>query len=409
MKKMNHLFWMIIAGLIFHSCSVKNTSKLLKKGSVNNTNYVEEVGFNYSKDLILVDVMIDGKIYNFIFDTGAEITVIGEHIINNFEYKTAFLSNVNAGETSQELTFIELPKLSISSVDFENTGAVIADIGHFDEFFGCKSIDGILGNNVMRKATWQIDYQNQKLTIADDIQKINVSEDASVVKMNAGKIKNVYFNITIGDAFAKFTFDTGFNGKMKADSSLFSLLKSLDENLTYSVDSGIVVKNLYGSVYGKTYYTMVQSINLKGIEVNNQIIELSANSSYLIGNQFFKNYTLTIDWNNDNLYFEPTTEIKNDTLKRYEFDFVPNFITKKFEIARFQVEHTHEASVSFDAQIIEIDGVDVSNFSLDELCEYWKTERNILKNKETLDIIVLDEGVKKKIKLTNKVLLPRND
>lgn len=404
---MSKLFWVITVALIFHSCSFSKTTRLLKKGNINKTDYIETIDFNYTKDLIFVEVVIEEKTYNFIFDTGAEVTIIGEHIANDFEYKTAFSSGVNSGKSSKSLKFIQLPKLSIASIGFENTGAAIADISHFDEFFGCKSVDGILGNNVMRKATWQIDYQNQKMTIADDIQKINVAEDASVITMNAGKIRNVYFDVTVNEASSKFTFDTGFNGKIKADNRFFNLLKSSDENLIYSIDSGIVAKKLFGPVFGKTYHTMVESVDIEGVTLENQIIELSASNNYLVGNEFFKNYTLTIDWKNDNLFFETVNDIKTDTLKGYEFDFIPNFITKKFEIIRFQEEHTLENPPSFDAEIIEIDGVDVANFSLDELCDYWKTESENIKNQATLDIVVLDKGVKRKIRLSNKVLLTK--
>lgn len=404
MKTLNKICLTIAVALIFHSCSFYKTPQLIKKGEVKNTDYVQEMEFNYSNDLIFIEVVINEKKYNFVFDTGAESSVIGKHIVDEIEYKLVTSAKVN---DTDRLEFIEIPKISIASVDFENTGAIIADIAHFDEFFGCKSIDGIIGNNLMRKAAWQIDYKNQKITIADNAKKLNVAENASAITMNAGKIRNVYFDITIDGVPAKFIFDTGYNGKIKADSTFFNLLITKNKNLTYSSESGVTNSTIFGAVIGTTYNTMVKNVDIEGIVLTDQIISLGSRNRYLIGNQVFKNYTLTIDWKNDNLFFEPTTEFKADTLKGYELSFSPNFITKKIEISRFQVEHALKEKISIDAEILKINGVDVANFSLEELCAYWERESENMKDYETLDIVVLDEGVTKKIRLTNKVLVSK--
>lgn len=402
MKTLHKICFIIAAALIFQSCSFYKAPQLIKKGVVKNTDYVQEMAFNYSNDLIFVAVIINEKKYNFVFDTGAETSVIGKHIVDEIEYKSVTSVKVNAAE---RLEFIEIPKITIASVDFENTGAIIADITHFDKTFGCKSIDGIVGNNLMRKAAWQIDYKNQKITIADNIKKLNVAENASAITMNAGKIRNIYFDVTIDGVPAKFTFDTGYNGKIKADSSFFNSLAAKNEDLTYATDSGVIAYTIFGAKMGKTYHTMAKSVDIEGLILTNQIIALGGDNHYLIGNEVFKNYTLTIDWESDQLYFEPTTEIKADQLKGYELSFTPNFITKKFEIVRFRVEHALEEKISVDAEILKINGVDVTNFSLEEFCAYWEKESKNIQNYETLDIVVLDDGVMKKIRLTNKVLL----
>ena len=159
--------------LVLQSCSTLKVSKLLKKGSVENTEFLEEIPFNYVNDLIFIDVVIKGNSYNFIFDTGAEISVIGEHIKNEVNYKNVTSYAVETSTmTSVNQEFVALEDLTVGSVLFERTGAAIMDISHFDAFFGCRTVDGILGNNLMRKAAWQVDYQNKKIILSDDISKI---------------------------------------------------------------------------------------------------------------------------------------------------------------------------------------------------------------------------------------------
>lgn len=409
MKTLNKILFVIALGTMFQSCALYKIPKLAKQGEVKSSNYVRETPFSYTNNVILVDVVINGKTFNFVFDTGAELSVIGRHIADEIDYKVIASSKIKATKKSeQKVEFIEIPKISFADVGFENTGAIIADIAHFDEIFGCHTIDGIIGNNLMRKSSWQIDYKNQKIRFSDNVEKLDVSKNASEITMDAGEIRNVYLDVTIDGVSSEFIFDTGYSGKIKADSSFFNLLVAKNKDLEYSTETGIAHSDINGNITGQTFNTMVKSIDVEGIVMSNQVISLAGNNNYLVGNKFFEDYTLTIDWENDKLFFDPTNEVEADTLKGYELSFYPNYKTKKVAISRFQDDHTLAEKISVDAEIVTINGVDVSNFSLEEMCTYWQREGEGIRNYKTLDIVVLDKGVNKKVKLTKKVLLPKS-
>ena len=406
MNQVNKILLLIALISIFQSCAFYKIPKLVKQGEVKNSNYLQETQFNFTKQLIFFEVEIEGKKYNFIFDTGAELSVIGKHIADDISYKKIADSKVNATKKSEnKLAFIEVPKITIASVEFENIGAIIADISEFDEYFACKSVDEIIGNNLMRKAAWQIDYKGRKITISDNVEKLNIAKNASEITMNSGKMKNVYFDVMIDNVSSKFTFDTGYNGKIQADSNFFKLLMAENEGLEYSAESGIAVKDLHGKIMGKTFNMIAKNVDIEGLELRDQLISLTGINKYLIGNEFYKNYILTVDWKNDKLFFEPSNEILADTLKGYEFTFYPNFTTRKFEILRFREDYTLDEEISYDAEIIMINDIDVSNFSLEELCAYWESEGKNLLLSKSIDLVILDKGVSKKLKLTEKVLL----
>jgi predicted aspartyl protease len=408
MKQVYKIIIIIAVGVLLQSCSIYKVSKLAKQGSVSNTVYFTQIPFNYYHDFIFVEVTINDKKYNFFLDTGAEISAIGQHIKDEIDFKVIASSKVSAtSKTKRDYEFIQLPKISISNVDFENTGAIIADLSHFEKLVGCVKVDGIIGNNLLRKSVWQIDYKNKKLIITDNFEKLMVSPEASEIVMNSGKSGNVYLDVTIGGAKSKFTFDTGFTGKIKSDKQFFDLLIENNNALEYTTETGITGANLHEVTTGTTYYAYVKTVNVEGVIVNDQIISLEQGSSSLVGNQFFKNYILTLDWKNDKLFLDLTSEIKADTLKGYELFFLPNYATNKIEVFCYQDDHLLEEKVSLGAEILMINDIDVSDFSTLELCEYWEREREIIKNEKTIDMVVLDSGVRKKIKLTQKILLPK--
>lgn len=409
MKNPINLLLILVIAAVAQSCALYKIPKLAKQGEVVQTNYVQKIAFDYGHGLPFVEVTIKGKHYNFLFDTGAELSVIAKHIAGDIDYKLITSAKVNAtNESDARLEFIEVPSITLANVDFEHTGAIIADLSHFDQYFGCKPIDGIIGSNLMRKATWQIDYKAREITITDSVERFVVSEKASVITMNAGKMRSVYLDVTIDSVSSRFIFDTGFNGKIKADSSFFNALKAKSKGLEFVTQSGLVVTDLNGKITGQTFMVIAKDIDVQGVEISDQMISLTGINKALVGNEFFENYTLTIDWQHDKLFLDPINEIKPDTLEAFEFSFSPNFISNKIEIIHFQDDYPLAEKVSADAEIMKINDRDVSNFTLEELCSYWSNEGEKLDELKTINLVLRDQGLTKNIQLTKKVLMPKS-
>ena len=191
------------------------------------------------------------------------------------------------------------------------------------------------------------------------------------------------------------------------DEQILDQLKAKNPALEYTSTTGVTSTDLNGTLTGRSFSARVNSIDIEGLVIPDQIIYLSGRSTYLMGNGIYENYTLTIDWEQDKLFLDPTSTIVADTLKGFEFRIVPNFVTRIFEISRFQDGHPLADPIAMDAKILEINAVDVSHLTMDELCTYWEREAENIRNANTLDLVLLDEGVTKQVRLTNKVLLPK--
>ncbi len=259
----------------------------------------------------------------------------------------------------------------------------------------------------MRKAAWQIDYQNRKITVSDSAEKLQVSPTATALTMESGKMKNVYFDVSIDGIPSKFAFDTGFNGNIQADSTFFNRLKAQNEALEYTVETGVLFSDINGIITGKTMNVRAEQVDIEGMVLSDQLMSLAGKNMSLLGNEFFEHYTLTIDWENDQLFFDPIKEFEADMLWGFEFRFAPNFETKRVEIIRFQQNHSLAEPITFDAEIIEINGVDVSHFSSEEFCAYWEEIGSHLQQQASLNMVIVDQGERKNITLTKKVLLPK--
>ena len=88
----------------------------------------------------------------------------------------------------------------------------------------------------------------------------------------------------------QFLFDLGSNGEFTANHSFVKFLKEKDTLLQQEKQTFPVGK-----------------IKIGEIELNDKSITLEKRASSLLGNAFFENYLLTIDWDKNILYLNQNT------------------------------------------------------------------------------------------------------
>ncbi|MCF6341236.1 MAG: retroviral-like aspartic protease family protein [Bacteroidales bacterium] len=397
---------LILLGLLFGSCA--KVAKLAKQGSVNKTSYITEITFNYYNNLIFIEVSINGKTFHFFLDTGAELNVIDQSIANELEYTIITKSKVSGTSKSrQTLQLVEIPNIMIADVSFRNTGAILADLTSIKKFFGCPHIDGVIGNNLLRKAIWQIDYQNEHILITDELSKVKISGQAHVIDMEPKEWGNVHLDVSLNGIKSKYIFDTGFTGKFETNKRLFNTLATQDKDLEYITKTGELSADFINSSTGTFPSARIKAVEIDDIKLADQIVSFRQNASSLVGNGFYENYTLTMDWGNNKIFLDPEKEIQGDTLTAYELIISPNYMSNEIEISGYWDHHPFARDVSLEAKLLAINGNDVSNLSTEALCEFWEIKWKEIKKEKTIDIVVSDNGEKRNITLTKKQLLPK--
>lgn len=408
MKNILKVFVLLIIISIFQACSFSKVSTLAKGGSVENVNFNENIPFDYYRHLIFIEVEIDGEMYNFFFDSVAELNVIGKHIADKVSYKSlteAKVSGSSKGKT--KANFVELEQMKIGDIVFNNTGSIIMELKHLEDVLGCKKVDGIIGNNLMRKAVWQINYDKQEIIITDRFENLMISDNAQIIKMEANSWGNIYLDGKLNGIDTRLTFDTGFAGKIKSNKKKFDKLIAKNEKVQWSKEYGMTGANITGISYGKMYNTLIDSLEIEGNKLNNIIISLEEESSSLVGNKYFENFIISMDWANDYLYFDPVKEIEADTLRGFDVIIHPNYKTDKTEIARVRNDFDISLVEPLLTEIIEINGEIVSEFSKQEFCDYWLENKERLRKSEVLELTLIREGKKELLSFERKVILPK--
>ncbi len=268
----------------------QNRKQLSKKGYVKQKEYFVEIPFNYVNKHIYIEVVISGKKYNFVFDTGYEITTIDSEIAKEIQYKIIKEVNISGSSfADQKVTLVELPNIAIASLDFEETYGLLQDL-FFTKNPATQKIDGIIGNNVMRKSKWQIDYVQKVIRISSKIDQFKNIPTAKKIELNNKDWGLGYVAIELNNHKHQFLFDLGSNGEFTANHSFVKFLKQKDTLLQQEKQTFPVGK-----------------IKIEEIELNDKSITLEKRAGSLLGNAFFENYLLTIDWDKNILYLNQNT------------------------------------------------------------------------------------------------------
>ena len=370
-------------------------------GKVSTQNYNSEIPFRYIDGYIFLNVVQKGKTYNFLFDTGAEATVIDKSVIDQFKYVPYSTSTVSGPLISnQAVSTLTLSSIYISDVEFVDIGAVSIDMKFAKKKF-CKKVDGIIGSTLLKKTIWQIDYENNVIRLSDKTSNLLSSKPAYTLNLHLPTwgwgTETIELNI---DGYvSKFNFDTG-NGRDK-------IVLNPSELKNFSIDNNKLLIE-YG--YGKSdlsYKLIAKNLTVGDLNLKSQSISFQKDvgNLQLLGNRFFENFLVTIDWKKHQVYLDPKKEIRPDAPIGFELDFRPNFETNKIEVATGLKTFIKKNKIKKGAILLKVNETDISNLSHQEFCDFWNEEWPKLTNVEKLNLVVSQKGKSKEIIVTKKKLI----
>lgn len=378
---------------------------MIKQGYVPATNYLEEVKFDYYNDFIFIKTKINDKEYNFLFDTGWDLTAISPEILKHNPIKNTGISNVSedAAHVEESFEYLLLDEISIGNVNFKDIAVFQKDFAHFQKMLGCVEFDGIIGNNLIRKAKWEINYDKQIIKITNDISRLLGNESTIEIPLKTGNYGQADIVVQLNDHKEKFTFDTGFNGKFTSDYKLFKKINLSEKH--YTIKTGFTGMQANGETDGISYVTLMNTFNLGNLNLKDQMVHFEKNQSSLIGNGFFENYVVIIDWDDKRLHLKQSQVIVPDSLVHYPYLFGPNYIENKLVFYNQYTEHQTTFELNKNIEILKINNINVSGHSTEDLCKLWKELRKELGDE--IQMVILDNGIEKKISLRKRLILPK--
>lgn len=392
---------LLMVVLFLTSCTYLKTVKLIKNGEIAQKEFNVKIPFEYRFGRIVLKVSIKNKEYNFLVDTGAP-NVISKELAKELGFKsTGGVSVGDSQEQNSSLGFTSIEKISIGGIDFLNTGAAVADLS----VLGCLPVDGFIGANLMRKAIWKFDFQNQIVTISNSAESLNITEVVEKIPFSTNKAGTPIINIKLNNEPVKYvTVDLGSNGN-------FSLSKRTIDNLTKDTPSISKIKSFgYGAsgLFGKSgvdsiNYALIDNVTLGDVVIKNTVVTFTNKGSKTIGTNFFENYDLVFNWFTKELLLLKRKEYNNSTLSTFGFShgFKENkLIVKKI----YENSSAAKQGLQLDDQIVKIGETEYGEISKEQECEI--RENGFIKKEEVeVRITVLRNNKELNFTLKKETLL----
>lgn len=316
---------------------------------------------------IIVPIIINGKTYNFMFDTGA-CTLVSRELAEELAMPALFKNLlVDGAGTTQEETFYKLSAMQIAGIDFKNVAVVAGDMKKFEDLM-CVKIDGLLGTNILRSCYWKVDYVNGQLTFSD--KEIKPSKDMYAVDFEESFSGTPLLRLFMGNYNLKIFMDTGYNGMFSIPDSLYFRARKGHER-PFRKGYGTNMVTLFSSEHKEKYMGLLDSVYIdnKRHLIVNPITDIDSGESYLMGNKLFKEFgEMVLNWKKHRIYLpQKVVEAK----ERYAtFGFSPLPIDNKLLVSVvWEGTEAHKKGLTAGMIVTSVNGKDTSTINHEDWCE----------------------------------------
>ncbi|WP_299549607.1 retropepsin-like aspartic protease [Seonamhaeicola sp.] len=385
----------IILGIFFYLSltSVCHAQKsYFKTGKPSSKHYYTEITYEEVRGKIIIPVSIDGKVYRFLFDTGAPNLITSDLWKTIKSKKTRSLSVTDINQKKQRMDLITIQKLSLGNISFKNTGALMFN-GKNNLVIDCFKVDGFIGSNLLRKSIIQIKPKEKRLILTNDPKKLDLNEEHASPLILVGNQSSPYINIKLkGDHSGNenLLFDTGASGFYDLCKKNYKTLEEKNIATVLSKGKGASSVGMFGVAEKSVQYRLkIPELTINNQIFTNVITTTGDDDNSRIGSDILKYGNVTLDFIKRKFYFTPF-EANND-LDEKLFGFSPTIIDKKLVVG-FVWDEALKDHIQFGDEIIEINSI---NYQDKEICDFI-TKRSIFKQNNTLNVVIKRQNGEKK-------------
>jgi|GEM_PF-1377357 len=259
----------------------------------------------------IVEISVGGEDYQFLFDTGASMTVINSEVFPNLPISDSI---ENVGGIGSEKKTMDVVKFSFDFLDkhFENKDVLYTNtvFNLFDQF-NCDNdlmLSGIIGCDIMKDYIVEINPAMKKIVFHNpsEFNKKQIS-DFTKIKIKMFSTPNIL--VKTGNQKRYITLDTGSTRTLSV--SDFKLDKYINTtlHLTYaSKGSSIGVHGINDEedLHHQIYDAEVKLGNK--LLVQNQFVETSSNDFNNMGFSFIRQFVSYLDIKGKKLYMKQIDE-----------------------------------------------------------------------------------------------------
>ncbi len=360
--------------------------KLVNGGEVVMQARTERVALEITNDLLFCQVVIEGRPYKFILDTGAP-TVISMELYEALGLKEErALKVVDSQKNKAKQILSVIPSLRLGNMEFRNIACLAIDLKAMST--ACFGIDGFIGANLLSELIWKFDYTNKEAIASRDITAFGVDTFDLALAFHEDNKKTPKVNGEVNGRKLSFTFDTGSSGHVSVFNDYAHHMEATNgERFITSYGSGAL--GIYGAAANERMFTMKQAVTLDGRTFEHQLIE--GGKSNLLGNRFLKDHLFVLDWSTRRVYLDRRPSAAPQVMEGFGMWY-------RFEEGRARVVEVVEGRsipVQVGDEVLRIDTTDLVGLSAEDVCRYQlnKVERDkdrihmrLVRGSDTLEV-----------------------
>ncbi len=265
--------------LLNTGCSV---SRDQKRGKVFPKQFHHQVKFTTLKHIIILPALVEGKTRNFLFDTGAQLSVIQRDSLQGKKQKVSGASN-----RSITMGIEKVSSIAIGPVEFRSTKAVNGDLIGLKE--KVPDFGGLIGQPIIQKANWLIDYPNQMMTVSSNRFD---KEGFQHVKIKR-KGGSPFVELNILDQTYSAIIDMGSSANLSIPED-HPLAEIIQQKYNFELNSRDVY-TLGGSQKIEEQVGTIEAVELGEMRFDNVYTDIRNTSKLRLGMRFFKDCQIVID------------------------------------------------------------------------------------------------------------------
>ncbi len=256
------------------------------KGFVTPESSETTMDFTTNKTVIILPVLVDGVSKNYAFDSGANLSMVHrEKTIGKTKNITG------AGGNKEKLGSETIKSFKIGNLEYTNTCSFNGNLAYLTTII--PNYGGILGQSIISKCNWLIDYTKNKITISQKAIDVAGFETLSVKNL-----RDPHVNVNIEGETYSFLVDLGSSVAMSIPENS-KLAKKLLAKYTF-VDNKREIFRIGGVDNVNEKIGKIESSKIDNSNFGENAVHILPTSSLKIGNAFFKDYMLYIDNTNGN-------------------------------------------------------------------------------------------------------------
>jgi hypothetical protein len=353
---------------------------------LNNSGFaqnVDTIKYENVLDLIKIPIQVNGKVYSFIFDTGAEGTVIRDDIAQKLDKTNCTFDTL----TDTHNNDIVQTKFHVSSVTIGNNTLHDLSITTFPKsnFFSCIGVDGVLGIDVISKFDWLFDFQNHTLIKIDTGYLVKGLHEYIAMSF----YKNGFrprIKLKVNEKNIDFLFDSGAN-KNDVDSADYEVIKG---EIIKSYDKITNTSGITGEEKREEDKIFLIRTNLDSVANKPYFAEFNTIKSgeSKIGNKYWGKNKLFFSWTKNKLLFKSDSNTFQDVFS-ITFKLINNLMIVNTLVNTEQIQ---KSGIKIGDKVKTINGIYFTDY-----CDLMKFQINPQYDKL---IVELQNG--KQIELTKE-------